>query len=100
MSNPTNVPGTPVKPWWMSKLIWLGIIEITISILQMAQMTDWSDKAAWMTFAMGVLTILARWLTDEPITSPVKELDRFRKGLVKPNKDRSHPRSTYTNHRL
>ena len=74
-----------MKPWITSKTVWVGLITIVISLFQYVGTQDWSDWRAvnWPAFVAGALMIVLRWITDKPITSPVKAMDRLRYGKTK-----------------
>lgn len=57
------------KPWWTSRTVWLGLLEFAVGLLdvtaQSALTPDDLDGALFA--AAGVLTVLFRYLTDQPI---------------------------------
>jgi hypothetical protein len=59
-----------MKPFYASKIFWLGVIEILIGILghvaTFLQAGEYST-AAWLSLTAGALTIILRFLTKEPI---------------------------------
>ena len=58
------------KAWYASKTIWVGILEIVIGALGLAatflQAGDYTP-AAFALLAVGVLTVVLRFLTSQPI---------------------------------
>jgi len=63
------------KPFYLSRLIWLAILEITIGILfQVAEFIRTSNFSveAIILLVAGALTFVLRWYTDQPIGIPVK----------------------------
>ena len=60
------------KPPQESKTVWVGIIEIVIASLVLFTGTqiiaDYPDVVAWIGFGVGVLTIILRKLTKQPLT--------------------------------
>jgi hypothetical protein len=58
------------KAWYESKTIWVGILEIVIGALGLVatflQAGDYTP-AAFVLLAVGVLTIVLRFLTSQPI---------------------------------
>jgi len=93
-----NIPSQPIKPWWQSKLVWIGVIQMVIAAMQLFTATDWADPLAMTIFVTGLLTIVSRWLTDEPITSVVAGMDRWRP-KVRANPAKHRP-GEKTNHAL
>ena len=58
------------KRWYLSKTIWVGIIEIVIAILGLfATFYGAGDFTlpAWVLFGAGVLKIILRYLTNSAI---------------------------------
>lgn len=61
------------KPWWTSRMVWLGLLELTVGLLDVAaesRLTDESIDGALLA-AAGILTIVFRYLTDQrPLERP------------------------------
>jgi hypothetical protein len=74
-----------MKPWYKSKIVWAGMIQVSLSLLTIVK--DWweanhdkeLDLLAWLVLATGILTLVSRWLTDEPITSFSERFDTLPK---------------------
>jgi hypothetical protein len=94
------IPSDPIKPWWQSKLIWVGVLQVVLASLQLSQNVDWSDPMAWTLFGTGLVTIVLRWLTDEPVTSLITGMDRFRPRVRSNTKASKRRGEKPTNHRL
>ena len=58
----------PPKPWWKSKTLWLGVIQIAIAI---ASYIEGQLLSGSVVLVSGILTVIFRYLTDAPITTPV-----------------------------
>lgn len=57
-----------MKQWWQSKIIWLGVIAILISVIQEFNLIPWLDShGPVMTAIMGFVTILLRLTTTKEI---------------------------------
>jgi hypothetical protein len=57
------------KPWWKSRTIWLGFLELGIGLLDVLADSDFTGEStdgALLT-AAGTLTLLLRYLTHQPI---------------------------------
>lgn len=55
------------KPWYLSKTIWLNILVLAISILSFIQA---NPGVGALLLAIGVLGIIARFLTTTSIGTP------------------------------
>jgi hypothetical protein len=72
-----------MKPWYKSKIVWAGFTQVSLSLLTIVK--DWweanhdkeLDLLAWLVLATGILTLVSRWLTDEPITSFSERFDKL-----------------------
>jgi uncharacterized membrane protein YbaN (DUF454 family) len=58
------------KKWYTSKTIWLGIVAIAIGILEVVY--SWLETASFtvadfIVLAIGILTVVLRFLTSTPI---------------------------------
>jgi len=63
-----------MKVWWRSKIIWLGVIAIILSVIQEFNLIPWLDShGPVMTAVMGFVTILLRLTTSKEITNKSKE---------------------------
>lgn len=60
------------KPWYQSKLVWLGVITTLIGVLEVVGI--WLEAAQFqpqdfVVLAVGVLTVILRvWFTDTSIS--------------------------------
>ena len=59
------------KKWYESKAVWLGLATIALSIVTFLSGEEWVQKypnaVAILGTAIGVLTIIVRYLTDRPM---------------------------------
>ncbi len=65
------------KNFWESKTFWAGVIQILIATLGLV--ADFLGKgdfstSAYILLATGVLTIVLRFLTDQPIKQGMKKV--------------------------
>lgn len=61
---------TRSKAIWKSKTFWLGVVALLIPLLEgVADLFEMGGEAyAWVTGAVGVLVILLRFVTRQPVT--------------------------------
>lgn len=91
----------PIKPWYTSKTVWTNLVALAISVLELvADSPLLTTESASLLGVVSVLNLVWRWLTDEPITSLVPELDPLRRKVVRPNRDKPARRLLRSNHRL
>lgn len=64
------------KKWWQSRTIWVAIGTIVIGVLSTLDLSELVTDAAALrqiqagiTMAVGVLNLVLRFVTTEPITS-------------------------------
>ena len=53
------------KKWWLSKLLWLGVLEIAVGIAQ--YIASLPAEVSVATIIAGCLSIIVRFLTSQPI---------------------------------
>lgn len=53
------------KKWWQSKMIWLGIIEVAGGVVEFIFSLPVGASAT--TIVMGIITIIFRAITKQPI---------------------------------
>jgi len=53
------------KPWWRSKLIWVGIAEVVTGLSTF--MTSLPTEASWAFIGFGILKIVLRVVTRTAI---------------------------------
>jgi hypothetical protein len=60
------------KPWWRSRTVWLGLLELAVGLLDVTAESGLTDESAdgALLAAAGILTVLFRYLTDRPIERP------------------------------
>lgn len=61
------------KSWWTSRTVWLGLLEITVGLLDVAAESRFTNESidGALLAAAGILTILCRYLTDQrPLERP------------------------------
>ena len=79
-----------MKPFYFSKLFWLGMVQLVASLGTFVSEfvgTDF-DWSTWQTInfpllVSGLVTVIFRWYTDQPITSPLPPLDKLRPTIIK-----------------
>jgi hypothetical protein len=74
----------------LSKTVWLGVLQI-IAAVALYLGTELDAKPHWsvseiLLLVNGVLMVIVRWLTDQPITSVTKKFDSLRP-RIKQNED-------------
>lgn len=59
------------KVWYKSKTIWTNVVIVLIAVLMLAteQLGLSPEAVQWILFLAGVLGIVLRALTDQPITT-------------------------------
>lgn len=90
----------PVKYWYHSKTVWANLLTLALASFSVAiesQLIDRETIVLLTGCVLPCLNLVLRWLTDEPISSPIMQLDGIRKA-VKPNP--SKHRIGKSNHRL
>ena len=58
----------PTKPWYKSKLFWLGALEILAGVAELAISYLESPEAGVAFIVKGLLTIYGRYVTKQPMT--------------------------------
>ena len=68
-----------MKKWYSSKTIWFCIIQVIAAFILITfdLLVDRKYFFAILTIN-GVVGIYLRWITDRPITSPIKAVDNLR----------------------
>ena len=65
-----------MKPWYTSRLIWLGIAQSGIAVAEFIgawlRDTPSPDPHAYVLLATGILTIIVRFLTTKAVGSNAK----------------------------
>ena len=70
-----------MKPFWTSKLFWLGAVQIGIGLPSVVQ--DWLGTETDIAVLLnGFAIVILRWFTAQPITSITPALDKFRPGVM------------------
>jgi hypothetical protein len=59
---------TAIKPIWQSKTFWLNVLMIGAAILAITDPTLIPIDPKWLVWMTGVLNILVRFLTNEPVS--------------------------------
>ena len=67
-----------IKPFYLSKTNWVGILTTAVAILAYTGSQDWLTPAAvnGFLFVSGVLAIILRQLTEVPTTMSPKHMRR------------------------
>jgi hypothetical protein len=61
----------PSKPFWESKTFWANLIIALVAVLELANVSPLplpEGSGEWLIFAAGVLNILLRFVTTQPVT--------------------------------
>ena len=80
-----------MKKWYKSLTVQTGLAVIAWSLLPLAiEILNYigsfdfeSGKTNWFLFASGILMLVNRWRTDQPITSVNPAFDKFRPRIKK-----------------
>ena len=76
-----------MKNWYKSKVVWLGILQliaaITLFVGNKLDGTPSWNPSEIILLVNGVVMVILRWLTDQPITSFAKPLDNLRPRIKK-----------------
>lgn len=67
---PTKV--VPTKPWYKSKMFWLGIAQILGGMAEVVTTGLQTDEGLGFIIT-GVLTVIFRYVTNQPITFSGRE---------------------------
>ena len=70
-----------MKSWLFSKTIWINALTLILGILTTLQASEFLTPQLVLiitSIVVPILNMFLRWLTSEPITSPLKVMDRFR----------------------
>ena len=70
-----------MKSWLFSKTIWINVLTLILGILTTLQASEFLTPQLVLiitSIVVPILNMFLRWLTSEPITSPLKVMDRFR----------------------
>jgi len=70
-----------MKSWIFSKTIWINVLTLILGILTTLQASEFLTPQLVLiitSIVVPILNMFLRWLTSEPITSPLKVMDRFR----------------------
>lgn len=64
----------PAKRIWTSKTFWVGVLEIATGVLELIDVNVLAnDGAGWVAVGAGLLTILLRYITKQPVTVSGRE---------------------------
>ena len=63
------------KQWWKSKTVWINVLTVLGSVVVLASTSfDVSKQVLeWLLFSSGVVNILLRFLSGEPLNLPLKK---------------------------
>ena len=72
-----------MKSWWKSKTFWINSLTLLVGVLGVVSQSELLKEHTELvlgltTIALPVINLFLRWLTDQPITSPVKKMDCLR----------------------
>ena len=68
-----------MKKWYSSKIIWFSIIQLIAAFVLITFGLLVDRKYFFAILAInGVVGIYLRWITDKPVTSPIKAFDNLR----------------------
>lgn len=67
-----------MKRWYQSKLVWLGIIQLLLGIVEVMTKSPvfTARSVSFLLLIAGVLTVILRWLTTEQLVSKTEMQDR------------------------
>ena len=79
-----------MKPYYFSKLFWLGVAQLVVVLAKTItdaigpgiDLSTWTLNE-WGTLVVGLLTIIFRWYTYQPIKGPLPILDKLRPTVIK-----------------
>lgn len=58
------------KKWYQSKVIWANVISALVAVFMLlAQSPSLQPYGEWLALAQGILNILMRFTTSEPVKS-------------------------------
>lgn len=64
------------KPWYASKMTWLGLFQAIGGIMEVVQTNVLeSETAAWGALISGITTIIFRFFTERPVRSGRKGVE-------------------------
>ena len=81
-----------MKPWYRSKQFWIGVLQLVAALTMFGNQffteneITFDNPTAIMLLVNGLVMVVLRWLTDQPITSVVKPMDKLRP-RIKANDD-------------
>ena len=72
-----------MKTWYISKTFWINSLTLLAGLVAVVSeselLKDHTELVLGLTtIALPVVNLFLRWLTDQPITSPVKKMDCLR----------------------
>jgi len=72
-----------MKTWYKSKTFWINGLTLLAGLIAVVSeselLKDHTELVLGLTtIALPVVNLFLRWLTDQPITSPVKKMNYFR----------------------
>ena len=75
--------GMQMKSWYKSKTFWINGVTLLVGVLGVVSsselLKEHTDLVLGLTtIALPCINLFLRWLTDKPITSPVKQMDCLR----------------------
>ena len=76
-----------MKKWFKSKTVWIGVLQILSAlILIFVDLFPDSTIISSVLLADGIIMVVLRWITDKPITSPVRAMDGLRPKIARNEK--------------
>tara|TARA_R100000152_G_C6676898_1_gene111763 strand:+ start:399 stop:662 length:264 start_codon:yes stop_codon:yes gene_type:complete len=72
-----------MKSWYKSKTFWINGLTLLAGLVAVVAQSKLLEEHTELvlgltTIALPVINLFLRWLTDQPITSPVKQMDCLR----------------------
>ena len=76
-----------MKPWYQSKTVWLGVLQlaaaITLFVGNKLDGTPIWNPSEIVLLVNGIIMVILRWLTSQPITSFTSQFDKLRPKVMK-----------------
>tara|TARA_R100000742_G_C4275640_1_gene96248 strand:- start:1613 stop:1876 length:264 start_codon:yes stop_codon:yes gene_type:complete len=72
-----------MKNWYKSKTMWINTLTLLAGVIAVVSQSELLKEHTELvigltTIALPLVNLFLRWLTDQPITSPVKQMNYLR----------------------
>ena len=72
-----------MKSWWKSKTFWINSLTLIAGVVAVVSESELLEKnkelvIGMTTIAIPVINLVLRWLTDQPVTSPIEKMNYLR----------------------